>query len=116
MKPKSPYKMISGGLAHRVIVEQSIGRTLGRFELVHHRNHDKRDNRLENLEIVTPKEHSVHHLQKHPVVKTCKICGKEYSPPIKHRARSLTCSKQCRYALVSLQEVARVFIECCMES
>lgn len=30
---------------------------------VHHKNHDKRDNRLENLEVLTAQEHRAEHLQ-----------------------------------------------------
>ena len=40
-------------LEHRVIVARSIGRPLERWEIVHHKNHMRRDNRIENLEIKT---------------------------------------------------------------
>lgn len=43
---------------HRVVMERHIGRSLTRSEYVHHRNHDKLDNRIENLEIMTPAAHS----------------------------------------------------------
>lgn len=42
---------------HRHIMEQSIGRPLLPSEHVHHRNGDKEDNRLENLEIINAKDH-----------------------------------------------------------
>jgi hypothetical protein len=39
-------------------MENNIGRLLTTQEQVNHINHDKQDNRLENLEIMNPSEHS----------------------------------------------------------
>ncbi len=46
---------------HRYIMEQHLGRKLTRYEVVHHINEDKRDNRLENLQLMSLKEHSKVH-------------------------------------------------------
>jgi hypothetical protein len=46
---------------HRLIMERALGRKLDTQEHVHHRNHDKTDNRLENLELLHPSEHSALH-------------------------------------------------------
>ena len=49
---------------HRVVMENHLGRLLTEEEIVHHINEDKRDNRLENLAIVSKAEHNKIHLTK----------------------------------------------------
>ena len=46
---------------HRYIMEKHIGRKLKSFEVVHHMNHDRLDNRIENLEIMSKSDHSRYH-------------------------------------------------------
>lgn len=42
---------------HRYVMEQHIGRYLRKDEVVHHINHKRDDNRIENLIILSPSEH-----------------------------------------------------------
>ena len=53
-------------MEHRYIMEQHFGRRLGNDEVVHHINGKRKDNRLENMVIMTPSAHmSYHATQRH---------------------------------------------------
>lgn len=48
---------------HRIVAEEMLGRPLKKGEVVHHKNHNKRDNRPENLQIFSSQaEHFKWHL------------------------------------------------------
>jgi len=46
---------------HVMVMEIGIGRRISSLEVVHHENGDRRDNRIENLRLMTRSEHSKLH-------------------------------------------------------
>lgn len=51
----------SGMLLHRYIASKKIGRRPYRYEEVHHIDGDKRNNRMNNLQVLTHQEHQAIH-------------------------------------------------------
>jgi len=50
-----------GRLEHVVIIEKMIGRKLFANECVHHKDKNKSNNNIENLQLMTRSEHASHH-------------------------------------------------------
>jgi hypothetical protein len=92
LRPNHPFCNTHGYvLEHRLIMEKHIDRYLTRDEHVHHKNENRQDNRIENLQIVSPLEH----LQIHgtsgkriPKDRKCAQCGVTVSRYKSHRLRS----------------------------
>jgi hypothetical protein len=58
--PDHPQAMSNGYIfEHRLVMENKLGRQLGKYEHVHHLNTIKDDNRPENLELVNGSTHNL---------------------------------------------------------
>ena len=78
--PKNPLKLI---LEHRLVMSNYIGRELTISEHVHHKNENKSDNRIENLELLSHGQHTTLHHKKEPKDKLmsiviCEYCNNEF--------------------------------------
>ena len=89
---------------HRVLVENKIGRGLLPNEEVHHKDNDKTNNNVENLEVLTKSEHAKIHSRKvDEIIIICECCKNEFRlKPHEYRLRKkrnksnqVYCSSTC---------------------
>ena len=93
-------------LLHRITMENHLNRLLNKNEVVHHKDHNKKNNSIDNLEVLDSREHNKLHRLEHgsKVVKLkCPWCHKEFTKrrgathlvkPSKYKCTC--CSSSCR--------------------
>jgi hypothetical protein len=89
-------------LEHRVVMENNIGRILERWEEVHHKDENRKNNSPDNLEIKLTGEHQRFHSTKYPnghfAKLVCTNCGKEFEVEWNKRKPNQEnhfCSRRC---------------------
>lgn len=102
-------------LMHRVIMESQLGRVLGRNEVVHHLDGDKKNNVPTNLIVMDRLEHNRHHgygVGRVVLKMKCPICEKEFEIyknqsflTKKNRLNCNCCSNSCRGKLSRMMQL-----------
>jgi hypothetical protein len=110
--PKNPLKSI---LEHRLIMSEYIGRELEINENVHHKNENKSDNRIENLELLSHGQHTTLHHKKEPKEKLmrlvkCLYCNIEFYKRINqiNNTKRNFCSKEHWYKFLKGEDTENI--------
>ncbi len=85
-------------LHHRVVMENHIGRVLEKNEVVHHKDENKHNNQIDNLELMTSSEHAKLHspVGRAYVQLVCAYCGVGFQREKRQTKYSKSlCSRRC---------------------
>lgn len=88
-------------LEHRIVVENHLMRLLDPNEVVHHLNENKKDNRIENLEVMSANQHAVLHAQGKETKLVELRCPSCHALFIRHRIQTHLVKKNNSYCCCS---------------
>ena len=105
--PEHPHATKQGYvLHHRIVMENSIGRVLSTDEVVHHKDENKKNNNLNNLEVLSRAAHQRLHAStgRTYINLVCDECGTAFTKEkrlISKTTKSPKCSRRCNGLAVS---------------
>lgn len=93
-------------LEHRLVLSEHLGRPLLVDEIVHHKDANKLNNEISNLELMTRNQHADYHRKEIAEAMkfayknrrksyVCSGCGIEFFPKRRPRFEKVFCSKKC---------------------
>ena len=86
-KPNHPHKIKNYVIEHILIMEKKIGRFLKTSEFVHHKDNNRQNNSINNLEILTNSEHARLHGKINGCPANFTMKGKKHSKKSKLKMR-----------------------------
>ena len=90
-------------LEHRYIMETFLKRKLGSEEFVHHKDGNRKNNNIDNLELTDKKKHAIHHgigKETKFIRLNCPICSRVFEKEMRNshiikKNFSSCCSRRC---------------------
>lgn len=97
---KSRYRYTKKGgkntTLHRRLYEEHYGVTLGRLDYVHHKDGDRLNNAIENLEVKRAGTHTRDHAKPRMLKpRPCAVCGRSFIPGTDGKKKQPTCGAEC---------------------
>ena len=113
--PDHPNKTKKGFMSeHRLVMEKKLGRKLLSSEHTHHKNENRKDNKPENLEIVSYSQHCKKHRKIEWIQLICVECKKKFRKMAKDERRRIKknmkgpfCGSSCKGKWCRKEQIKR---------